>query len=77
MSLQTKAAEFPLPEPDSYLPRRVLSIRPSLPETLEAHAMFPAGLFPLFSLFHKLPDERFEIVRLLFARRAHGGAVPI
>jgi hypothetical protein len=51
--LEAKTANFPLAEPGGRLPRRVFSVRPTLSEAIEAHAMYPPGL--LLFLILRIP----------------------
>jgi hypothetical protein len=73
--LKTKTASFPLAESGGRLPRRVFSVRPTLTEAIEAHAVHPAGLLLFLilrdPLLHALLHARNQ-VRTCVAGLTHG-----
>ena len=71
VSLEAETADLPLAELDGCLPRRVFSMRPTLTEALEAHAVYPPGLLLPLILSIPLFDARIE-VRACIIRLTHG-----
>src|SRR3954447_21323899 len=71
MFLKTETADLPLTEPCWYLPRGIFPMRPPLPETFQAHAVFPPSLPPLLELLGPSLSCSIRLIELYFVYDPH------